>query len=424
MKHTVTEKVLKNGLKGLVIDIPDAPVVSLEIGFRAGEFLLERRKWETAHIMEHLMLGANNSYTTSRAFQAELEKNGAYSNASTSAYDITYDVECAAFEAERVIDLVVRALEKPHFLPAEFEAEFGNVAEELVGRSNNHFRTLNLAIREAQGLYSVGDLERHELMKNVTVQDVAEHYTSTHTINNARFLLAGKITPACLTLLEGLKLPKGEGRVSLPLEHPKQLDGPLFLHRKDVPNLYFYIDTYAPALLDEPSRDALAVTSTILTETLHSKLLGTARARGLVYAMGSGQQHLKDRSSFWLGAQVSLQNANALFTLITEVLNETKRKGVTVKELEAAKLYMRGKHERSAQTATGTLAAYNGAYYYDDSIEKEEAFQQRIEAVTSQKIADTLTAVTSGVWTLGILGSCKQEVADDLHNVLSPLFAN
>ena len=49
-------------------------------------------------------------------------------------------------------NLLQIAISKPLFLEEEFEAEFGNIKEELVGRSNNHFRHLSLALREAYGL--------------------------------------------------------------------------------------------------------------------------------------------------------------------------------------------------------------------------------------------------------------------------------
>ena len=105
-------------------------------------------KWETAHLMEHLLLGANEQIPKARAFQAEFEKNGAYCNASTGSYDITYEAECADFEWERIADLLLVAISKPLFLEEEFKAEFGNVREEMTGRSNNHFRHLSLALRE------------------------------------------------------------------------------------------------------------------------------------------------------------------------------------------------------------------------------------------------------------------------------------
>ncbi len=41
MKHTVSELVLPNGMQGLIIHIPDAQVMTYELNFRAGEYLVE-----------------------------------------------------------------------------------------------------------------------------------------------------------------------------------------------------------------------------------------------------------------------------------------------------------------------------------------------------------------------------------------------
>src|SRR5204863_4076939 len=126
-------------------------VMTFDFNFRAGEYLVERDIWETPHLMEHLLLGANQLIPKARAFQAEFEKNGADSNASTGSYDITYEAECADFEWDRILSLLLIAVTKPLFLQDEFDAEFGNVREELSARSNNHYRHLSLALRQAYG---------------------------------------------------------------------------------------------------------------------------------------------------------------------------------------------------------------------------------------------------------------------------------
>ena len=100
MRHTVTEISLQNGAEGLFVHIPSASVMTFDFNFRAGEYLVDPAKWEVPHLMEHVLLGANELIPRARDFQAELEKNGAYSNASTGVYDITYEAECADFEWE------------------------------------------------------------------------------------------------------------------------------------------------------------------------------------------------------------------------------------------------------------------------------------------------------------------------------------
>jgi predicted Zn-dependent peptidase len=116
LRHTVKELVFASGLRGLVIDTPKTGVVVAEVGFRAGEFLLKREKWETAHLMEHVLLGANKYFQKHVTFKQQFEQNGAYSNASTSVYDITYEIESAHFEWERVVGLLLDAISTPKFL--------------------------------------------------------------------------------------------------------------------------------------------------------------------------------------------------------------------------------------------------------------------------------------------------------------------
>src|SRR6185369_14021824 len=113
------------------------------------------------------------------------------------------------------------AITKPLFLEEEYQAEFGNVREELTARSNNHFRHLSLALREAYGFLSVTDQERLRLMDNVQLADVKAHYKKTHVSDNMRFVIAGKLTPtrqkALKVLLENIELERGQ-RFELPDE--------------------------------------------------------------------------------------------------------------------------------------------------------------------------------------------------------------
>ena len=225
MKHKVSEIKLKNGLKGLFVHIPDATVMTYEINFRAGEYLSIKDKYETAHLLEHILLGANERYRRSRDFQAEVEKNGAYSNASTGVYDITYEFECADFEWQRILELALLSISKPLFLDDEYKAEMGNVKEELILRSNNHFRHLGLALRENNGLIAMTDQKRLDKLQNVSIDDIRDHYLETHTTDNLRFVFAGKITKErqdkIELLLKNLPLPKKDGRRQLPKEVPK-----------------------------------------------------------------------------------------------------------------------------------------------------------------------------------------------------------
>lgn len=427
MKHVVTEHTLKNGAKGLLIHVPDATVMGFEINFRAGDFLAPPDKWEVAHIMEHLLLGANELIPRSRAFQAEFEKNGAYCNASTGSYDITYEAECADFEWKRIAELLSVAISKPLFLEDEFKAEFGNVREEMIGRSNNHFRHLSLALRQEYGYKVLTDQERIKRMKNVSVDDVRIHYQKTHHTKNMRFVIAGKLSESrtryLLQSLEKFGLPHGTKRFDLPDEKPKGLNEPLYIPNKTVENIHFYFDTFLNRRLPDSEADALGLINTILTETLHSKILGEARERGLVYGMSSNYLQTKQACNWWFGSQVTPENAPALFTIIAKELKSVSEGNITSAELSAAQQYLLGRFQRSGQTVFGVANYYSSRYFFDDVIEDFYDVPTRIKMVSKEGIVDVVNEFfTGGKWGIGFLGGAPKELRQNLHGVLEPLW--
>jgi predicted Zn-dependent peptidase len=418
--------VLDNGARGLLVHVPAAEVMTFEIYFRAGEYLVDPAKWEVPHLMEHVLLGANERIPNARQFKAELEKNGAYDNASTGVYDITYEAECADFEWQRVLDLLLVAIAKPLFLREEFNAEFGNVREELYARSNNHFRHLSLAVREAYGFLAKTDQERLKRIKNVKLKDVKEHYQRTHGTNNMRFVIGGNITPGrreqLKDMLEAIDLPKGHHFV-LPDEKPRSLEKPFYIENKSVKNIYFYADTFSKRRLSEPEADALNMVDTILMESLHSKILGTARERGLVYHISSGINETKLASSWWFGAQVSPKNAVELFRLIVDEYTKLFDGELSGEEIEAAQAYSLGRFQRSAQTVAGTAGGYSDRYFFDGVIEDYYQIPQRIKAVTKTQIIDVARALfAEQIWGLGVLSNCGETFAGQLQEQLSPLW--
>lgn len=428
MKHVVHQVKLANGAQGLLIHVPDATVMSFEVSFRAGDYLTKKNKIETAHIMEHMLLGANQLVPKARAFQAEFEKNGAYSNASTGIYDVTYEAECADFEWDRILGLLLVAITKPLFLSEEFEAEFGNVREEMTARSNNHFRHLSQALRERYGFHVLTDQERLRLMDNVTVEDITDHYTSTHTSQNMRFVIAGHLTAtrrkAIEQLLATIELPKGKGRTPLPNEKPKALDAPLYIHNESVDNLYFYLDTFAQHRLTDPEFDNLSLINTMLTETLYSRILGTARERGLVYSMSSGIGQTKTNANWWFGAQILPANATALFGIMTKELHDVFDGNISDEDIEAAKQYALGRYQRSGQTVGGTAAGYSYRYFMDDVVEDYYKVPERIAAITKDGIVSVSRAMFSdGIWGLGVLGNATNAFLSDLQKQVLPLWA-
>ncbi len=425
MKHRVTEIKLKNGARGLFIDVPGASVTSYELNFRAGEFLVKKNKWEAPHIMEHVILGANEEYPDALAFQAEFNRNGAFTNAYTSYYYISYVGETADFEWERVLRLQLMALAKPLFLEVEFDAEFGNIRDELTAYGNNYFRVLGGDMNKHFGFKTIPDKERIKLMNNVRRQDIVEHYKNTHFTRNLRFVIAGDLRGRRAQLkkvLEAAELPVGSTRFKLPQEHAKRPAIPTFIANETVDNIYLIISTYLNDLLSIREDDSLGLARIMLTETLYSKIFGQAREKGLVYSVNSGHAQASKNSEWWLSAQVMPANASALCDIVLAEIKKVQNGLIDDASLEATKQYALGSFQRSMQTVGGVAGAYS-RYFFDGYIEDMRSIPGRIKAVTKKDMASSMQRLFSeNVGGVGVLGGTDSSIAQKLQDQLQPLW--
>jgi predicted Zn-dependent peptidase len=426
MKHTVSEVKLKNGAKGLFIDVPGASVTSYELNFRAGEYLLPaKNKWEAPHIMEHVILGANEEYPDTQGFQAEFNKNGAFTNAYTSYYYINYVGETADFEWERVLRLQLMAISKPLFLEAEFAAEVGNIRDELVSYSNNYFRVLGSEMSKDFGFKIKTDKERAKLIDNVSRQDVINHYKHTHFSRNMRFIIAGNLRGRRAELkkvLESMELPVGVRGFQLPNEQAKKPVKQTFVANKTVDNIYLTISTYLNDKLTIREDDALGLARIMLTDTLYSKIFGQAREKGLVYAVYSGHSQMSKTAEWWLSAQVLPQNASALCDIVLSEIKKVQNGLIDDASLEAAKQYALGSFQRSMQTV-GSVAGSYGRYFFDGYVEHMKTIPDRIKAVSKEDMAAAMCRMFSqNISGVGVLGGSDASLSPKLSEQLQPLW--
>lgn len=424
-RHSYEEIILDNGAKGLLIDVHNAQVMYFMLNFRAGDFLSPKNKWETAHVLEHMMIGANKAYPRAQDYQAQLQKNGAFFNAYTSSYDISYVSECADFEWNRIFSLMLNAIEGPLLKEDEFKTEMGNVREELSSDLNEHYRQLIIASRRAHGMVANPDGERLTQLKNITVEDIKKHYERTHTSHNLRFVIAGNMTgrkEAIIRRLNKLTLPRGR-RFSMPNEKPKSLDGVLYIERSGVDNLQFAINLLASEHLQQPEDDSLAMLNTMLTSTIHSGILGEAREKGLAYHIASAQTHGKDMTNWWFGAQVMPDNAGPVFDIITKHLKKVMNGKIKQEDVDAAKQYSIGRLKRSVQTVGSLARNYSGGYFYDGRIEDFYEVEPRIKAVSKESMIDIANRMAQEkIWGVSVLSSQNEKLATELSDKIAVLW--
>jgi len=426
MKHIVQEVKLKNGARGLLIDVPGASVMSFQFQFRAGNRYVKNKDiYETAHVMEHLAFGANAKFKSEHEYEAEFTKNGAYHNAYTSDLSMVYVADCADFEWERILDLQRIAICSPKFNEAELDAEKGNVRSELTGYLNNHNRVLWPKIQQLLGEDILTFWQRIQTIANIDIKDVREHYKRTHTAKNMRFVVSGQLQgrkSEIMRQLESWDLPEGE-RFDVPKDDISSGNATL-IRRKEASNLTFGLTMMMPREITDEESDAMDALDHILTGTMHSRIYGKARSKGLAYGVFSDTSAGFHDSSWDFGGQVNHDTAGKLFDIIVAEIKCVLNGDITEKELEAAKSYALGRHQMGAQTAGQISNFYTNRYFADGVVKDYEKVPQSINAITRDLMVQTASGfINNATWVIAGVSSEEKEEIVKLADKLDVLFS-
>lgn len=421
LKHTVEEIQLKNGAKGLLIDIPDTTVVAYDVHFRAGNYYSPSLDvQQTAHILEHMVFGSTRNYPSVEAFSQEFTKHGAYNNASTWQYAMSYYADCALLEWDRILDLQRQAITEPVFTQKLLAAEKGNVSEELSGQANNHGRLLWQTMHRAMGDSLFIDKEKLATVPAVTLENIQSHHKKTHALKNMRFSFAGNLgkhRDEIIRMLESWQLPVGE-RLSVP-EQPLKSAAPTFILRKDLPSINFGLHMTINRRLTEQEEVAMGALNHMLTGTFHSRIWGEARSRGICYGMNSSTDVDVDGVSSWeIGGQIRPQNAKAMFDLIVDQLKKVADGNITAKELDEAKQYALGGYQMRGQTVRSVNNWYAGYYFETDKIDPMEKSPDDIMATSRdmiQKLVNEFLATAE--WSVGVIGNISKKEVEALDKI-------
>ena len=422
MKHSVEEVKLRNGARGLFIDIPGASVMSTRIQFRAGMMYARNKDvYEIPHLVEHLAFGANAKFKDEQAFEAEFTKNGAYHNAWTSDISVCYETECADFEWERIMELQQVSICEPRFNEEELKSEKSNVRSELTGYMNDYYRLLWPRVQQAVGEDVLDLAERIKTIPNIELKDIREHYRRTHTAHNMRFIIAGRIKgrrKQLIHMLEEWNLKEGrEFEIPVADLHSSET---VAIRRKDASNITFGFSMVTPRHLEPDEVFAMNCLNHILNGTTNSKIFGAARKRGLVYGMGSSVAS-NANSTYWdFDGEVNVENAEELFDLIQLELMKTLNGEILEMDFLAAKSYALGRFQMGAQTPSQIADYYAEGYFTNGTVTRYDNMPELIKSIDKFKMIELAREFAdSGIKGFAAVSSVEKALINELESRLN-----
>lgn len=187
---------LENGLKFILIEKHDLPLVSFYTFYKTGSKNEIPGKRGISHFLEHLMFNETENLAP-REFDRILEENGGDSNAYTSQDWTVYYEEFPPEALEKVIDMEAERMKNLKFVENSIECERNVIMEE------RRYRTENLPYGlQEEALYFLSYLEHPyrfpvigymEDILNIKSEDLENYYKTYYVPNNALIIISGDI---------------------------------------------------------------------------------------------------------------------------------------------------------------------------------------------------------------------------------------
>jgi len=425
--HTVEQIELPNGIRGLLIDTPNTPVVSYSLKFRSGPDKATRAyPFQVGHTLEHIVEAGPDDpkYPHKAEYLQEIMKNGAWRNAFTGEFGICYMAECVSEEALRILKLRLQGIENPKLKKTILKSESGNVLEEMRQRVSDYGRLVTALSRKtlSDGNWQTSKEAMAEA-ESVTLEQVKDYYTATHTAENLQFVVSGDMThlrDGIIETFSASRIQKGK-RLTGPVTRPSAIVDYRYEKRESLENIFTNYALAIPRELTAKEVATMAIVNNILCNTWNSRILGKARAKGLCYSMSGYMDALAKTQSIWmLSTPIGQPNAKAFFTLMKDALKDVSENGVTDEELQAAKAILTGQLKKNGQTTFALLEMYADSYFSLDKIVSTDDQIEGLENVSSHDIAALVHEfTTSESRVFSGVGSVEEEEFKAIYDVLN-----
>ena len=271
------EYILSNGMKVLLVEVPKAPVATVQVWYKVGSRNEVMGRAGLSHMLEHMMFKGTAKYPKG-SFSRLIRKNGGIDNAFTSQDFTAYFENFAADRVELALEMEADRMQGLLLDINELKTEREVVKEERRLRTEDDPQGALVEALFAQAYLShpyhwpvigwFGDLDA------MTLDDLQRHYDTFYSPNNATLLVVGDIKAD--TLLPTIKqlfepIPRGPEPKPVPTIEADQKGERRFLLKREAQVPFVMMGYRVPNHTSEDSY-ALDVLESILSRGKSSRL--------------------------------------------------------------------------------------------------------------------------------------------------------
>ncbi len=388
------EYVLSNGMKVLLVEVPKAPVATIQVWYKVGSRNEVMGRAGLSHMLEHMMFKGTAKYPKG-SFSRLIRKNGGMDNAFTSQDFTAYFENLAADRVELALEMEADRMQGLILDMNELKTEREVVKEERRLRNEDDPQGSLVEALFAQAYLShpyhwpvigwFGDLDA------MTLDDLQRHYDTFYSPNNATLLVVGDIQAD--TLLPKIKhlfepIPRGPEPRPITTMEAEQRGERRFLLKREAQVPFVMMGYRVPNYKSEDSY-ALDVLESILSRGKSSRLY-----QSLVYdqklslAVGAEYGLMQaDPGLFYFYALVSPgQTVEAVEDALDREIKRIQNEPPLEQELQRAKNQIEAAHVFEQDSNFRHAMLLGQAETVGAGWRKIDQFLDRIRAVTAKDV--------------------------------------
>lgn len=233
-------KELLNGMKVLLIHIPNCKLVRIEMNLKCGYLYEKSKNREISHFLEHFQSKFTSSkYPDAKNNLEELKFRAIDKNGSTQFHLNSYSLEGESIHLDFMLDLMLNSIYNFQIDEQIYEQEKNAIKNELLERDSSKISNfIKNTIYKVVGLKNMEIDYRIKNLDNITIDKILEHHRKFYSTRNIYFCVCGdfNIKQTYNTIKQ-----KSENYIKLDYDCPK-LRYRSYNFKKSV--IYFYKNNY------------------------------------------------------------------------------------------------------------------------------------------------------------------------------------
>ncbi|MCD4830476.1 MAG: insulinase family protein [Anaerohalosphaeraceae bacterium] len=403
IQYEITEHILNNGLKILVLEKPSAPVASLQIWYNVGSVDETKGLKGIAHLFEHMMFRGSKNYGPQEHANLIQQAGGRW-NAYTSDEMTVYWESVPTDKLELALKLEADRMESLTIDHNTLETERQVVMEEYRSRIDND--PFGSMAKDARGYlfpnhgYEFGPIGKMEDIKNFSVEDCRNFFDVYYVPANATIIVAGGVKAENVIKMvkkEFAHIPPGLPNNRKPLTIPNDYVKPYFKGKTQLPVPVTVVSFYTGG---QKSRDGVVLKlifeslCTGKSSRLWKKLVKEKKV--LEHFVGIQDQGSDVGTIFFGGVHLPFME-KAVKKNILEEIEKIKAEGLSedeflkVKNKHQSKMIFQRYHSNRLASGLGYSQLIKGDYkrFYEMQYEIENITQQDIIRVANKYLIES-----------------------------------